>query len=246
MVKLLFVNKTIPCQQVIWGITTMERIITDKKELIKLISYLSMADGGLYLPNRKDRTNANVNASFIMNMKAIHMDYALYSKAILDNVTSVRILNKKDYNVDGYSRQPQFRLETNRHPMFTQIRERIYTGKYKGLDPHYLKLLDWETLAILYMSDGCRSKSGEYFNVTLNLKRLSYGDLNQLKDTLKDLLFLEWNINRQNNYYYLRLRRTSEDRMFENIASFILPSFQYKIPESFRTISSNILDDDIV
>ena len=46
------------------GVTTM-----DNKQLVKLISYFVMGDGGLYV------TKEGQEAHFIMNMKTEHMDY---------------------------------------------------------------------------------------------------------------------------------------------------------------------------
>lgn len=203
-----------------------------------------MGDGGLYFPTaRTEKTNA----SFIMNMKAENEDYILFCKSVLEQVTGCRLAERKDYNIDGCSRKPQLRLESNRHPLLTKLHERIYTGKYKGIDPHALKMLDPEALAILYMCDGSfvtdkpNSKKGlvnESYNVTLNMKRLSYGDLFILKKALKEKLDLEFNINRQNQYYYLRLRMKDFYKFMEMVSPHVLPSFQYKIHESFRTVNS--------
>lgn len=215
----------------------------NKKELVKLISYIVMGDGGLYFPSK--RTDGT-NAQFIMNMKEENKDYIFFCKDVLEQLTGCRIAERKDYNVDGCMRKPQLRLESNRHPLLTQIHSRVYTGKYKGIDPHALKMLDAEALAILYMCDGSfviekpNPKKGlvnESYNVTLNMKRLSYGDLFILKKALKEKLDLEFNINRQNEYYYLRLRVKDFNKFMEMVAPHVLPSFQYKIHESFRTVS---------
>lgn len=215
----------------------------NKKELVKLISYIVMGDGGLYFPSK--RTDGT-NAQFIMNMKEENKDYIFFCKDVLEQLTGCRIAERKDYNVDGCMRKPQLRLESNRHPLLTQIHSRVYTGKYKGIDPHALKMLDAEALAILYMCDGSfviekpNPKKGlvnESYNVTLNMKRLSYGDLFILKKALKEKLDLEFNINRQNEYYYLRLRMKDFNKFMEMVAPHVLPSFQYKIHESFRTVS---------
>lgn len=215
----------------------------NKKELVKLISYIVMGDGGLYFPSK--RTDGT-NAQFIMNMKEENKDYIFFCKDVLEQLTGCRIAERKDYNVDGCVRKPQLRLESNRHPLLTQIHSRVYTGKYKGIDPHALKMLDAEALAILYMCDGSfviekpNPKKGlvnESYNVTLNMKRLSYGDLFILKKALKEKLDLEFNINRQNEYYYLRLRVKDFNKFMEMVAPHVLPSFQYKIHESFRTVS---------
>lgn len=215
----------------------------NKKELVKLISYIVMGDGGLYFPPKRTE---GTNAQFIMNMKEENKDYIFFCRDVLEQLTGCRIAERKDYNVDGCVRKPQLRLESKRHPLLTQIHSRVYTGKYKGIDPHALKMLDAEALAILYMCDGSfvttkpkpeKRLLNESYNVTLNMKRLSYGDLFILKKALKEKLDLEFNINRQNEYYYLRLRMKDFNKFMEMVAPHVLPSFQYKIHESFRTVS---------
>lgn len=215
----------------------------NRKELVKLLSYIVMGDGGLYFPSKKtDKTNA----FFVMNMLEDNKDYILFCKEVLEQLVGCRLTKRPDYNVDGSNRRPQLRLESNRHPLLTQIHSRVYTGKYKGIDPHALKMLDAQALSILYMCDGSyvidkpNPKKGlvnESYNVTLNLKRLSYGDQFILKKALKERLDLEFNINRQNQYYYLRLRMKDFNKFMEMVAPHVLPSFQYKIHESFRTVS---------
>ena len=123
-------------------------------------------------------------------------DYINYCKNILENITSCRLVERKDYNTDNSTRKPQLRLESRVHPFFTTLHDRIYTEKYKGLDPHAFKLFDWECLAILFMCDGCGCYKRGYKDYSLNLKRLSYGDQLFLKKQLKDKLDLEWNINK--------------------------------------------------
>lgn len=203
--------------------------ITDKKELVKLISYMVMGDGGLYV------TKGNKNAHFAMNMVAENKDYIDFCQSVLENATSCKQYERKDVNTDGCNRKPQIRLQSKTLPLLTTIRDRIYTGKYKGIDPHALKLLDAEALAILYMCDGSlvtyRSKGcvNDMYHVTLNLKRLSYGDLFILKKALKEILDLEWNINRQNSYYYLRLRTKDISKFMDMMRSHVTPSFQRKV-----------------
>lgn len=223
--------------------------ITDKKELVKLISYMVMGDGGLYI--RKGCKNA----SFIMNMLAENEDYIRFCQDVLNNVTGTRVYYPKDYNTDGHNRKPQIRLESNGIPFLTDIRNRVYTGTYKGIDEHALKLLDMQALAILYMCDGSmyvekpNSKKGlinNSYQVTLNLKRLSYGDLYILKKALKDKLGLEWNIHKQGIYRYLYLRTKDVDKFMEGVAPYITQSFQYKIKDDFRSVSPCLQGGDIV
>lgn len=208
----------------------------NKKELVKLVSYIVMGDGGLYLGER------STNAFFAMNMKEENLDYILFCKEILEQFVGCSLSNRV---VEG-NRKPQIRLQSKSHPMLTQMQERIYVDRYKGIDPHALKLLDAEALAILYMCDGSfvteqpNTKKGlvnPSYNVTLNMKRLSYGDQFILKKALKEKLDLEFNINRQNQYYYLRLRTKDIDKFMEMVAPFMFESFQYKLKECFRMVS---------
>lgn len=222
------------------SVETMKTL--NKKELVKLLSYIVMGDGGLYM------VNTCKNASFAMNMKKQHMDYITFCSKVISEVVGCTITERNmDSNKDGYERKPQVRLQSKTHPLLTTIRDRIYTGKYKGIDPHTLKMLDAQSLAILYMCDGSfvttrpeqtkRGSVSDSHNVTLNMKRLSYGDQFILKKALKEKLDLEFNINRQNQYYYLRLRMKDFDKFMEMVAPWVFPSFQYKIKECFRVIS---------
>lgn len=215
----------------------------NKKELTKLLSYIVMGDGGLYI------SGECVNAAFAMNMRSANMDYILFCKDVLDNLVSATI-KPRTMKDDGFNRQPQHRLQSRTHPMLTTLRDRIYTGAYKGIDPHALKLLDAQALAILYMCDGSlvvtppggkRGSVSPEYTVTLNMKRLSYGDQFILKKALKDNLNLEWNINRQNKFYCLRLRAKDVDAFMEMVAPHVMPSFQYKVKEGFRTVDPDTL-----
>jgi len=216
----------------------------DKKQLTKLVSFFTMGDGGVY-PVGKEH-------AFIMNMREVNLDYIDWVNSVLQEITRSSYKKIPDYNTDGYTRAPLVRLQTASHPFFSDMRNRIYTGKYKGLDPHALKLLDAEALAILYMCDGClrieqpndkKRLVTPSPNVTLNLKRLSYGDQWLLKKALRDNLGLEWNINRHYEYYYLRLRNKDVSEFMRLVTPHVLPSFEYKI---IRTIGSEKSDDDIV
>ncbi len=198
------------------------RKIKDKKELVKLCSYIIMGDGGVYKSSKE-----NINFRFSMNMIEINQDYIELCKDILENITSCSITQR----VKEGSRISQLNLQSKVHPFFTTLRDRIYTDNYKGIDPHALKLLDYEALSFLYMSDGCLSLKHNAIrpSITLNMCRLSYGDMFILKKALKEKLDLEWNINKNGKYYYLVLRVKDHEKFINSISSYITPSFNYKI-----------------
>ena len=91
----------------------------------------------MIIKNRHGNLN---NAKFIMNHTS--NDYINYAKSILENVTNIKIYDRKDYNTDNYNRLSQKRLESNCHPYFTKIRQSLYNNNYKGINSHYLKLMD--------------------------------------------------------------------------------------------------------
>jgi hypothetical protein len=195
----------------------MSRLLTDPKELTKLVSFLVMGDGGVHMTGR--------NAYFVMTQREDHLDFIEYAQVILANVTGTRI---SYVDRSGDSLRNQWRLSSRTHPTFTRLRERIYTAEhYKGLDPHALKLLDWEAAAILYMGDGSFVERRR--KVTLNLKRLSYGDQVLLKRALEEKRMGAWNIHRQNQYTYLSLATRHQDLFLEGVAPYVVPSYQYKL-----------------
>lgn len=209
-------------------VTTMNKI-TDKKQLVKLISFMTMADGGIY---RRNRSGNPETPYFMMNMLTKNLDYLEYVKSVLENITSVSLTD-----VANPFKNPQTCLRTKHHPFFEPILDRIYIQNYKGLDIHAFKMLDWECLAILFMCDGStvldkRTKTPCY-NVTLNMKRLSYGDQLFMKKAFKDKFNIEFNINsgktNGNTYYYLRLRSKDIRVFMDGISPYVLDSFKYKL-----------------
>lgn len=209
------------------GVTTM-----DKKQLTKLVSYFTLGDGGVY------RTTETGNAKFVMNMKKEHKDYIDWVDSTLSEFVGTKQYDRADYNTDGCNRKEQIRLESKTHPFLTTLRDRIYIDGYKGIDPHSLKLLDWEAMAILFMCDGSLVEDkpnpvkrliNSSWNLTLNMKRLSYGDQLLLKKTIKEVLDVEFNINRQNQYYYLRLRTKDVEKFCKGVEPYMKDSFKYKI-----------------
>lgn len=220
-------------------VTTM-----DKKQLVKLVSAFTMADGGLYRRVHGDKATSKANAYFAMNMLAEHDDYIQWVKSTIEQVTGC---SEREYVNEKNSPRLMKNLCSKTHPFLTGIWNRVYTDSYKGLDPHAMKMFDWEMLAIFYMADGSLNveqpnpKKGLINpspNVTLNMKRLSYGDQLFLKKVCKDVLGLEFNVGKQSykgkQYYYLRLRNKDVETFMNGIEPYIVPSFRYKLYDSVR------------
>lgn len=209
-------------------VTTMK--ITDKKQLVKLLSYLVMGDGSIH------KNGGSKNNVFSFSQVEDHKEFVDWAASVATNITGGNTyLQERDP-----PRRNVYKFQTRSHPFFNTLRDRIYIGNYKSIDPHALKLLDFEALSILYMSDG---SLGRYVNptgavsytTTLNLCRLSYGDLFLLKKALKERLDLEWNIVKTNRKYFtLRIRAKDHNKFMDGVSPFILDSFKYKI--DFRTV----------
>lgn len=209
----------------------------DKKQLNKLISAFSMADGGLYIRSE------NGNAYFMMNMLSCHDDYIEWVKSTFEEVTHV---NKS--SVKNPCKRPQTNINSRSLPMLTEIRKRIYRDcGYKGLDEHWVNNIDWEILSIFYMADGSlyveppnknKGLVNPSPNVVLSMKRLSYGDMWFLKKSIKDKLDVEFNIQQQHYkgkvYYFLRLRNKDIEKFMQGVTPYVKDSFAYKLYNSER------------
>jgi len=233
----------------------------DKRTLIKYIAAFVYGDGGVY----KHGNNCRFEANCTMD----HMDYILWRKSILENLTKVNTYELVFKNsANGFKhRKRAMKTYTRTHPTYTKVRNRLYLNNRKVFDPHYLKLFDWETLAIFFMDDGTcaytprhyTKVNGEemFYNCTpkVSLATLShsYADNWLLKKTIKDNLGIEFNINKHSysenkkeNMYQLVLRSKDYDTFVKEVSPFVLPSFMYKIKSVRRTPNSNEKGDEIV
>lgn len=213
------------------GVETM-----DRKELTKYIVAFTYGDG--YLDSDKSKRYSRFQA----NNLELNRDYVEWRANILSKLTEVTIKEVKDIRKD-YNRQKVLSTCTRQHPLYSKVRSRLYLNGRKVIDPHYLKLFDWETLAILYMDDGSlrcvkqNYKGKEYRNYYPNIAtcNLTYYDNLALKNIIKEKLNIEFNVNRHSTNkngeqtYILVLQANSRDKFFDGIKPFILPSFEYKI-----------------
>jgi hypothetical protein len=203
----------------------------DPKQLIKLLSYMATFDGGIYKPHTKN-PDGKVNCQFIMQMRKENEDYLQWVKSVIENVTSARLTERPDYNTDGYQRKPQLRLESNRHSLFTKLRGRIYIDNHKVIDPHMLRLMDEEALAIIFMCDGGTSIDLRHKNphakIDLHTKGFSYADNMALSGAIHDKLGIVSNVHRHGKYYYLNIAAKSHKTFYETVKPYIKPSFDYK------------------
>lgn len=197
------------------------------KELMKRLYYFAMFDGHL------QKRFPSGNARLAVSMTEAHSDYIELVAQTLDKISIGYKVAKQDRTGENPDRNIMVRLQTASHPVFTKIWERLYINNHKVIDPHLLAMLDSEALAIAFMADGGRYLDKKWAGATpqyaIHTNGLSYGDNLLLRDCIKDLFNIEFNIDKKNQYFQLRLRRRDSET-FENIVSpFILSSFNYKL-----------------
>lgn len=238
-------------------LTTMR----NNKELTKYVSAFLLGDSSISVDKRDWKRNGN--AVFECTQIETHLDYLEWIKSVLEDITSIKISKAKDAGEFKFPQghtsktKAQFRVRSSRHPFFNPFRERMYgTGK-KSIDPHYLTLMDWESLAIWYMDDGyisntIKRKDGkEYPQVILGLctNCFTYGDNWLLKKAIKEKFDLEFNIQEdrkiKNLTYRLICRAKDIQKFLDGVEKYIQPSFKYKLINS-RTESSLKKDEEIV
>lgn len=209
----------------------------NKKDLTKYVAGSLLGDGSI---SKDKRDNGNCN--FELTQIAEHKDYLDWFASILSNITSVSYytIEGKETSILGrntYAKE-KVRIRSSRHPFFNTFRERLYYTGRKTVDEHYLKLLDWEMLAIWYMEDGFiynYNAKHKYLQHRLGLCTNSYTYAEQLllKRALKDILEVEFNAVAEkqngNTQYRLYATQSSVPRIIDNIYKFILPSFEYKL-----------------
>ncbi len=127
-------------------VTTMN----DLKNCIKRLYYFAMFDGSL-----------EVKSSTAARLRIVQtedkLDYLLYVGATLEALKIGYSINPKS-NASGFKNsKPQIILSTSQHPKLLKIRNRLYLNGRKVLDPHLIKFLDAEALAIMFMADGSSS-----------------------------------------------------------------------------------------
>lgn len=197
----------------------------DEKQLSKLVYYMTTFDGGVYKTGK--------NCSFIMNMRSENMDYLLWVKSVLENITSAQIKIQPDYNKDGFRRKELARLWTKSHPYFSKIRDRVYIDNHKVIDPHMLTLMDAEALAIIFMTDGGSSLDLRWTNphakMELSTKGFSYGDNLILSKAIYEKCGIRTTVHKHNKYFYLGIKTADHQKFVDLITPFMCNSFLYKL-----------------
>lgn len=165
----------------------------NRNEVKSAIIGMVMGDGCLSMRHEGDKANAHLQ----MNQSDNQLEYLLWKKAIIDNVTESTLniinytssLDKKPYTM--------YHLGSRVHPMFTKLYKRFYHEKHKVVDEYLVKMITPLALSILFMDDGTRcSFKGRDDSFFLCVQSFDYANQLLIKKSLKIKFDLDWNINR--------------------------------------------------
>lgn len=200
----------------------------DKRELYGLLYAFTMGDGSIFYTNKQAK-----NPIFIANTITDNRDYVTWRASILEHFTKVRVY---DIDQSHRNRKNLLRTVTNTHPVYTKIHNRLYATGRKSIDPHQLKFMSWQFLAILYMDYGSVRKDTRCNatpQVQIATKKFSYAENMSIKLAIKEKLGIDFNVRKQSYrdkiYWYLVLPTKQYMSFIENIRPYIFDSFNYKV-----------------
>ena len=234
----------------------------DTKELTNLISSFIIGDGALSNLKHYGKGKGNYeinktkNSKYYLKQLSIHKDYIEWQASILENLTRVSMNTVKEYiDSRGYKAKEQIHLSSMCHPFYTTMRQNFYINNEKIISPHYLKLWNEQSMAILFMDDGWLEKTLNengtiYYRVGIATHSFTYGDNMLLKKMIKEKFAIEFDIKKHKQKsgqykFYLRNSKNNSLRFLDLISPFVFPSFFYKIDMSVQ-LTPNNKGDDIV
>lgn len=199
----------------------------DKKDFVKRVWAFTLGDGCLR------RIKGNGNSCYKLCQVDTHKDYVEWQASILEDLTKVNIYydNPRLVEKTGNLSKGRWHLETRSHPLYTKMRNNIYPLGVKIVNPHYLKLLDWQVMAILFQDDGSLPKESTNRRQRAKIATcsFSYGDNLLLREAIKEKLDVIFNVYKYKKYYFLQASPNNTETFIKGITPYILPSFEYKI-----------------
>lgn len=124
----------------------------------------------------------------------------------------------------GNGRREAYRFTTQSLPVLTPYYDKFFP-KRKKIVPFGLKL-DALSLAVWFMDDGSKSRSSVY----LNTQQYSKNEQVQLINLIKSQFNIDSTLNKDKEYFRIRVRTRSIKRFIELVEKLILPEFKYKLP----------------
>ena len=124
----------------------------------------------------------------------------------------------------GNSGRAAYRFTTKSLPALTKIYKQFYKNGRKDI-PKKLKLYPL-SIAVWFMDDGCKSYNAVY----LNTQDFNKSQQERLIMALKEQHDINSTLNKDKDYYRIRIAVNSVRRLEDIIKPYLLPKFLYKFP----------------
>ena len=170
-----------------------------------------LGDGYLRIvPGRK-------NAFLEINHSISEKDYVDWKHQELKNLVKSPPKARK-----GKGKRIAYRFFTKQHPEITKLYQEFYQDREKVIPNFKLNPL---IIAVWFMDDGSKS----YRTYYLNTQCFDYQSQQRLIQMLKEQYGIESSLNRDKEYYRLRIKQSSAKRFKKSIQNYIIPTMEYKL-----------------
>ena len=122
----------------------------------------------------------------------------------------------------GKGQRIAYRFFTRQHPELTKLYQKFYRGRGKIVPNLKLNPL---MMAVWFMDDGNKSYETYY----LNTQHFDYQSQERLIQMLKEQYGIESSLNRDKEYYRIRIKQNSASRFRGLIRNYIIPMMEYKL-----------------
>ena len=123
----------------------------------------------------------------------------------------------------GNGNRIAYRFTTQSLPIFTEYYYRYYSAGRKFIKPD-VKISNL-ILSVWFMDDGAKSRNSFY----LNTQQFSLKEQLFLMSCLKRDLQIESSLNKDKQYFRMRIRTESANRFRNIVDTYLLPCFNYKL-----------------
>jgi len=122
----------------------------------------------------------------------------------------------------GKGERIAYRFFTRQHPEITKLYQEFYQDREKVIPNLKLNPL---IIAVWFMDDGSKT----YRTYYLNTQRFDYQSQQRLIQILKEQYGIESSLNRDKEYYRIRIKQSSAERFKKLIQNYIIPTMEYKL-----------------
>ncbi|MBI4098680.1 MAG: hypothetical protein HY437_01445 [Candidatus Magasanikbacteria bacterium] len=183
------------------------------QQQVELIVGTILGDGYLRIvPGRRD-------AFLEINHSYSAFAYVEWKYEILSSITVSAPKQRQ-----GNGNRVAYRFYTRQHPELTSLFRLFYHDGAKRIPVNLV--IRPMSLAIWYMDDGSRCRDRDIY---LNTQQYSRGDQLRLVNMLARAFGIRSSLNRDKEYWRIRLRTADVLKFQRIIAPYIIPSMQYKL-----------------